>query len=84
MGECASMCTAHLNSKVRHYGGFQLAGEFRRSPKLPIGTVDNPRFKDCIYRNGDPSLQTQNVLVKLREAQKLPYKAIRKEDSLYL
>ena len=40
-----------------------------RSPKLPIGAVSNPHFKDSIYQNGSPVTQTECVS-KLRGVQK--------------
>ena len=43
--------------------------------KLPTGTVDIPNFKDFIYRNDSPVVQT-DVLVKLRGSEKLLYKSI--------
>ena len=47
--EFSAMDVLRLNSKVQQYGGFTLGQRvFGRTPKLPIGTVGNPNFSDCM------------------------------------
>lgn len=57
-----SMRTMHLNPHAPQNGGFT-TGQiiFGRSPKLQIGTVDNPDIKDFIYKN-DTLLYKQGAL----------------------
>ena len=43
---------------------------FGRYPKLPIGAVGTPNFRDVINQNDFQATQTHQVLAKLRELQK--------------
>ena len=59
------MCMIRLDSEARQYGGFAPARRvFGRSPKLPIGYVDNPHFKDFTYRNDPPCNKDAECVIK--------------------
>ena len=57
--EFSPMTMMHLNSQVRQYGGFTPGQRvFGRTPKLPIGTIDNPFFWDFTNPADAPTTET--------------------------
>ena len=61
----------HLNSQVRQNDGFTPRRRvFGRTPKIPIGTVDNPLCKDFKNPKNTPATQAHQVLAKQRGIRK--------------
>ena len=69
--------TMRLNSEILQYAGITPGQRvFGGSPKLPIGAVDNPTFKDCVATNETPVVQTHRALVNFRGVRKRLYREI--------
>ena len=63
-----AMCMIRLNSIVQRYDGFTPGRRVpRRAPKLAIGAVGNPHFRDFTNCNDFPSTRTHGALVGFRE-----------------
>ena len=61
--EFPSTTTAHLNSKVRHFGGFVPRRRvFGRGPKMPIGTVFSLNFEDFVNPKDAQWTKTHHLL----------------------
>ena len=61
--EFPAMTSLHLNSQVQQYGGFTLGQRvFGRTPKLPISTVGNPNFNDCMNPKTAPKAKSASLL----------------------
>ena len=57
------MDALRLNSQLQQYDGFTPGQRvFGGTPKLPIGTVDNPNFNDCMNPKTAPTTKSMSLL----------------------
>ena len=74
--EFSSMTMMHMYSQVQHYDGFTPGQRvFGRTPKLPIGTIDNPFFEDFMNPVDAPAAKTQNLISTIYEIRQASPKA---------
>ena len=70
------MAMMHMNSQVQQYDGFTPGQRvFGRTPKLPIGSIDNPFFGDFTNPAEAPATKTQNLTSAIYEIRQASLKA---------
>ena len=61
--EFSAMTSLRLNSQVQQYDGFTPGKRvFGGAPKLPIGTLGNPNFNDCVNPKTAPTAKSMSLL----------------------
>ena len=69
--EFPAMAALHLNSQVQQFGGFTPGRRvFGGAPKLPIGTVGNSNFNDCMNPKTAPKTKSMSLLRVIYEIRK--------------